>query len=292
MKTLCAEILRGVGAILLDRSGQRFANELGRRDYLSGAMLQADPEQKTFYIFLNSKAAREANKHVPLYLKKGLLIEHESLQSVAKWMKIDQGTLEASIDQYESRAADGLDQFGKNTFNNLPFRGDRYYTGLVTPVVHYTMGGVHIDGKGRVVSNGSTIPGLYAAGEITGGVHGANRLGGNALTECVVFGRIVGADIQVRGVVHSSAQSDIDTCAADVGLPTIFPADLEQHNRAGDCWVALHGKVYDLIEFAPDHPAGAESVTKLSGLDGTDSFAKVHTESMLDDFEPIGLLGS
>merc|ERR1712124_122603 len=78
-KTLCAEILRGVGALLLDRQGLRFANELGRRDYLSDAMLAADPEGKTFTILLNEKAAAEANKHVPLYLKKGLLVEHNSL---------------------------------------------------------------------------------------------------------------------------------------------------------------------------------------------------------------------
>jgi len=292
MKTLCAEILRGVGAILLDRQGQRFANELGRRDYLSGAMLEADPEGKTFTILMNSKAASEANKHVPLYLKKGLIIEHDTLQSVADWMKVDLVALETTLDRYENDAAKGKDAYGKATFNNLPFRGERYYTGLVTPVVHYTMGGVRIDVKGRVMSGGAVVKGLYAAGEITGGIHGKNRLGGNALTECTVFGRIVGAQIPVHGSRRSLEPASTGNAAKNVDIPTISQEELAEHNSGTDCWVALHGKVYDMTEFAPDHPAGSDSVTKLSGSDGTETFSKVHTEQMLDEFTPIGVLGA
>ena len=291
-KTLCAEILRGVGAILLDRQGLRFANELGRRDYLSDAMLAADPEGKTFTILLNEKAAAEANKHVPLYLKKGLLVEHNSLHSVADWMNVDVAVLEATLDSYESDAAKGSDAHGKVAFNNLPFRGERYYTGSVTPVVHYTMGGVHVDAKGRVMSGGTVVKGLYAAGEVTGGIHGKNRLGGNALTECAVFGRIVGAQIPVLGKEQAFGAGSPDNGSKRVDLPTITERELAEHNSAADSWVALHGKVYDMTEFASDHPAGSEPVTKLSGSDGTETFSKVHTESMLDEFTPLGFLGS
>lgn len=69
-------------------------------------------------------------------------------------------------------------------------------------------------------------------------------------------------------------------------------SELAEHNSAADSWVALHGKVYDVTEFASDHPAGPEPVTKLSGSDGTETFSKVHTESMLDEFTPLGVLGS
>ena len=237
-KTLCAEILRGVGAILLDRQGQRFANELGRRDYLSGAMLAADPEGKTFTILLNGKAAAEVNKHVPLYLKKGLLVEHISLHSAAVWMDVDVAVLEATLDRYESDAAKGSDAHGKVAFNNLPFRGERYYTGSVTPVVHYTMGGVHIDAKGRVMSGGTVVKGLYAAGEITGGIHGKNRLGGNALTECAVFGRIVGAQIPVLAMERAFGAGSPDNGSKQVStcldIPTITECELAEHNSAAD----------------------------------------------------------
>ena len=96
----------------------------------------------------------------------------------------------------------------KTHFANAPFDADfggPFYAGRVTPVVHYTMGGVRVDGRGRVVLNErraaktgeATIKGLYAAGEIVGGVHGKNRLGGNALTECAVFGRRVGKEVVI-----------------------------------------------------------------------------------------------
>ena len=290
MKTLCAEILRGVGAILLNKKGLRFANELGRRDYLSGAMLEADPEEKTFYILLNSKAAEEANKHVPFYLKKDLLVEHDSLESVADWMHVNLDVLEASLEKYEKDAARGQDAFGKTTFNNLPFRGEHYFAGIVTPAVHYTMGGVRIDAKGRVLSGGTIVPGLFAAGEVTGGVHGNNRLGGNALTECVVFGRIIGGNISLDSTTLS-LQTSV-SASGEEELPEISSEQLSLHNNADNCWVALHGKVYDMTSFAPDHPAGAESVTKLSGVDGTETFSKVHMESMLDEFDAVGVFKS
>jgi len=86
-----------------------------------------------------------------------------------------------------------------------------------------------------------------------------------------------------------NGSKQVSTC---LDIPTITERELAEHNSAADSWVALHGKVYDVTEFASDHPAGPEPVTKLSGSDGTETFSKVHTESMLDEFTPLGVLGS
>ena len=102
-------------------------------------------------------------------------------------------------------AVAGNDAFGKKHFKNTPIPKTRseteeyFYAGIVTPALHYCMGGISIDGSGRVLRNdGSVFNGLFAAGEATGGLHGVNRLGGNALTECIVFGRVVGEIIELK----------------------------------------------------------------------------------------------
>jgi len=83
--------------------------------------------------------------------------------------------------------------FGKKFFNNLPLdMNDFFHSAIVTPVVHYTMGGLRIDEDGRVMNHNGPIANLYAAGELAGGIHGRNRLGGNSLLDCVVFGRVTG----------------------------------------------------------------------------------------------------
>merc|ERR1719230_2438813 len=86
------------------------------------------------------------------------------------------------------------DKFGKKFFHNLPVLvEDSFHVAIVTPVIHYCMGGLEIDTNSNIVDNrGMAIPGLYAAGEVAGGVHGNNRLGGNSLLDCVVFGRVAG----------------------------------------------------------------------------------------------------
>jgi succinate dehydrogenase/fumarate reductase flavoprotein subunit len=110
------------------------------------------------------------------------------------------------------------DEFGKKTFPNPTFTAASsgpFYLGLVTPTLHYCMGGLHIDNSAHVLSAGpghAPIPGLYAAGEVVGGIHGNNRLAGNALTECVVFGRIAGATI--RAEAQALAQAEVQAAAA------------------------------------------------------------------------------
>merc|ERR1719335_1926721 len=108
------------------------------------------------------------------------------------WEKMQSGAPGAQYDAYGGGKTH--DKFGKKFFHNMPVAMDDYYNvAIVTPTIHYCMGGLEIDANSLVVAqNGKPIKGLYAAGEIAGGVHGNNRLGGNSLLDCVVFGRVAG----------------------------------------------------------------------------------------------------
>lgn len=218
-KTLCAELLRGVGGVLLDRDGRRFVNELGTRDHVVGQMKVAANRTGgplAFTMLLNAAAAAVADKHVPLYTKKGLLTRLPSLDAVAEWMQ-RQGRMAAGdaaeaadrlrveLKRYDRAVEAGTDEFGKKFSEqlqrNAPVGEDSagpFWVGTVTPVLHYCMGGLRVDNSASVLrADGTKIGGLHAAGEVVGGIHGHNRLGGNALTECVVFGQLVGEKIRL-----------------------------------------------------------------------------------------------
>ena len=308
--TLCAEILRGVGAILLDKKGQRFADELGKRDYVTGKMVENQPDDPKYTILLNQASAEIANKHVPHYMKKGLLNKVDSLGDVANWIGVVPSVLTATLDQYSSDAALGKDTHGKKYFHNSQFSESSgpFYVGTVTPALHYCMGGIAIDTQAHVLKkDGSIFKGLYAAGEITGGVHGVNRLGGNALTECVVFGQVVGegiplsSDDTTKGGDHvvptgnapqapaaAATGQAAATGAGGSGLRKIGKKELEMHNTEEDCWIVVYGKVYDFSDFVPEHPGGVDSMVEVAGADGTEVFDSIHSAGMLDDFDAIG----
>merc|ERR1712008_19054 len=202
---------------------------------------------------------------------------------------------EATLREYQRDAGRGKDSWGKTSFSGVPrddLANEVFYAGTVTPVLHYCMGGLTIDEGGSVLDEGgSIIPGLHAAGEVSGGVHGDNRLGGNSLLECTVFGTIVGKKIPIKPRGEPIQEMNQDTDEKEIiQLPKISMAELEQHNSEGDCWVLIHGKIYDLTEFAEEHPAGPESILELAGLDGTEEFEAVHSEGILEDFDPIGIL--
>lgn len=120
-----------------------------------------------------------------------------------------------------------------------------------------------------------------------------NRLAGNSLLECTVFGTIVGQKLPIKSAQQSSHAADLRPGAnSPSGAPTpseerriVSASELKQHNTPGDCWVAIHGVVYDLTEFANEHPAGAESITDLAGKDGTDAFSTVHNQRILEEFD-------
>lgn len=202
VKFLAAEMLRGVGAILL-RNGRRFVNEMETREHVSHVImnnLPANdvPKQWDVQILLDPGTCKAGAAHVAFYLWKGLLVKK-------KISELDNATRD-TIRTY-SLAVAGLqpDPFGRQAFGQWELKGNEddferqeVYVGNVTPITHFTMGGVAIDESARVLSAppGSQIwnpvTGLWAAGEVTGGIHGDNRLGGSSLLECVVFGRIAG----------------------------------------------------------------------------------------------------
>mmetsp|Transcript_3690 Transcript_3690/g.11574 ORF Transcript_3690/g.11574 Transcript_3690/m.11574 type:complete len:1144 (-) Transcript_3690:85-3516(-) len=303
--TLCAEILRGVGAVMVDGNGHRFANELGKRDYLVEKMSKAKSTNLTFALILPAGGAAEANKHVPHYKKKGLLVEYANVSEVAAAIGIPEDTLSATFTEYTEQAKSGIDPYGKMHFNNVAFGAEDgpFHVGWVTPALHYSLGGIAIDSKGRVKQDGDdrgVVPGLYAAGEITGGVHGVNRLGGNALTECVVFGQLVGETIDLAtaadtmghggGRGPNAAAPATETVVQSAEKRVVSAAELATHNTKADCWIAAYGDVYDFTDFVEEHPGGEDTILDHAGSDGTEVFDAVHTRAMLDDFEPLGVL--
>ena len=301
-KILAAELMRGVGGILINRNGERFCNELGTRAYVTDRMLShnkiynatgkwdVEAPLESFFLVLSSSAAEDGKKHVDLYSHKGLLNRLEGVSALAEWMGLPEATVVATLRQYQKDASAGVDTYGKVSFRGLPqldLESEVFYAGIVTPVLHYCMGGITIDKEGNVLNaEGNAIPGLHAAGEVSGGVHGSNRLGGNSLLECTVYGTIVGQKIPVKARrIHVHHADDSKTGPRTQRLRSVSLAELEEHNTPDDCWVAIHGVVYDLTDFAEEHPAGARSIHDLAGKDGTQAFAAVHSKDMLDEFE-------
>jgi succinate dehydrogenase/fumarate reductase flavoprotein subunit len=154
-----------------------------------------------FYLILSSLAALAAvaaEKRVDWYHAKGLLQKLNGVAALANWMEVDKEMLVHTLRHYNDDAKRGTDEFTKTLFINGPggkydLESEIYYAGRVTPVVHYCMGGIAMNTQGQVLKRDRRpIPGLYAAGEVTGGLHGENGLGGNSLLECAAFGRIIG----------------------------------------------------------------------------------------------------
>jgi len=300
-KILAAELMRGVGGVLINSDGKRFCNELGTRAYVTDMMLRHDPyyaehkewnkesEIPTFSLVLSSSAAADGKKHVDHYVHKGLLTKIQGVDALAAWMGQSPETIRKTLLQYRADAANGTDQWGKTSFQGLPdvdLEKEIFFAGTVTPVLHYCMGGLTIDKYGNVLDHDrKPIPGLHAAGEVTGGVHGDNRLGGNSLLECTVFGTIVGQKVPIkeRKTVSSIVSQTKPTERKQ--LREINPDELALHNTKEDCWIAIHGFVYDLTEFAEEHPAGAESIHRLGGTDGTEAFDAIHNAGIMEDFD-------
>jgi flavocytochrome c len=216
VKFLAAEALRGVGGIVLDAQGKRFANELGRRDYVTGEMWKNKPP---FRLCLNKAASDEIMWHCKHYTGRGVMKYYASGADLAKDMGVPLQTLidthqihyEASVktaqdpdggswpaypsgkswDEPSGKTGSGK-KFFHNVIDGSKFAAEPFYVAIITPVIHYCMGGLETTVKGECVRNGKALPGLYVAGEAAGGVHGNNRLGGNSLLDCVVYGRVAG----------------------------------------------------------------------------------------------------
>ena len=186
---MITEAVRGNGAILVNKEGKRFFNELDTRDAVSAAILKQ--KDGVAYLFFDSDMQKSL-KATNNYIKQSYTVKGETLDEVAKAMGVDAATLKATIDTWKAGKAAKKDAFGRADMPRDLDKGP-FYAILVTPAVHHTMGGIKIDSKTQVYNTkGQVIPGLFAAGEITGGIHGGNRLGGNAQADIVTFGRIAG----------------------------------------------------------------------------------------------------
>ncbi|KAJ7242180.1 Flavocytochrome c [Mycena haematopus] len=190
-KFLAAEALRGAGGLLLDARGARFIREVERRDLVTAAMQRVEGEGRgPVRLVLGERAAAEVKSHCDFYVSKNLMKRYPDAAAFADGTGIP---LDNILSTFASYGADG-DPFGTVATTKSYTPSEPLCVAIITPVVHYTMGGLSVDASARVLSDttGNAIRGLWAAGEVIGGVHGRNRLAGSSLLEAVVFGRIAG----------------------------------------------------------------------------------------------------
>jgi len=356
IKFLAAEALRGVGGLVLDANGKRFANELGRRDYVTGEMWKNKPP---FRLVLNKAAADEIHWHCKHYTGRGVMKFYESGNALASDMGISVSVLEETHEAHYQAAkktekdpdggsfpaypsgkswdeASGKTGSGKKFYHNIipgsKVKTEPFYVAIITPVIHYCMGGLEIDVDSAVVNgDGQAIPGLYAAGEVAGGVHGNNRLGGNSLLDCVVFGRVAGkacakymlgddvkdtslfdlsggglsGDVEGSKLSGGSYEDTMNKSAvATKGAAKAGGAakatggysmeEVAKHTTKEDCWVILHGRVLDVTKFLGEHPGGELAILTFAGKDATAEFDMIHPPDVIEKYAPnavIGMLG-
>lgn len=186
------------GAIMLNQEGNRFVEELQRRDVLSHAIL----EQTGGYCWVlwNDKIGSISNTvkthptEYEAFTKQGIMATCDDLKCIADFTKIPAAQLEKTVARVSSMAGKGNDKDFNHRAGLVDMSQGKYYVIKAVPSTHHTMGGVRINEKAEALTaEGKVIPGLWAAGEVTGVTHGTNRLGGNAYTDIIVFGRIAGA---------------------------------------------------------------------------------------------------
>lgn len=187
---LITEGLRGDGAILVNAEGKRFIDEVGTRDVVSAAEIA---QTGSYSWLVVDEAMLQASIVIQGYVTKGFTFTGNTYEELAAAINVDAAAFAETMNTWNSYVEAKNDpDFGRVSFAN-PLNTAPYYAIKVTAGVHHTMGGLQINTNTEVLdTNGNVIPGLYAAGEVTGGVHGANRLGGNAVADIVVFGRIAG----------------------------------------------------------------------------------------------------
>jgi flavocytochrome c len=216
VKFLAAEALRGVGGLVFDANGRRFANELGRRDYVTGEMWKNKPP---FRLCLNKAAGEEIIWHCKHYTGRGVMKFYENGAKLAEDMGVALSVLEEETEKHYQASVkmekdpdggswpaypygkswdepSGKTGSGKKFYHNVipgsKVASEPFYVAIITPVIHYCMGGLQTTVDGECIKGDKVLPGLFVAGEAAGGVHGNNRLGGNSLLDCVVFGRVAG----------------------------------------------------------------------------------------------------
>ncbi len=180
--------------VIVNREGKRFINEFSGRDVLTKAAID---QGGLFYLIADDEikktAANTSQKKIDRQVEAGTLFRADTIEELAVKVGMDPATLKDTVEKYNSYVEEGFDpEFHKDTFS-LKVEKAPFYATPRKPAVHHTMGGLKIDTKARVLDeNDQPIKHLYAAGEVAGGIHAGNRLGGNALTDIFTFGRIAG----------------------------------------------------------------------------------------------------
>ncbi|WP_409173529.1 flavocytochrome c [Enterococcus mundtii] len=188
---LIGEVVRGEGAILVDQDGERFVNEMNTRDKVSDA-ITALPEKSAYLIF--DQGVRDRATAIEFYDEKGYVTAGETIEELAEKINLPAETLAQTVTTWNEEVANQDDTaFGRTTAMEHDLSKPNYYAIKIAPGIHYTMGGIKINTNTEVVDkDGQPITGLYAAGEVTGGLHGENRIGGNSVAEIIIFGRQAG----------------------------------------------------------------------------------------------------
>ncbi|KAF9301857.1 hypothetical protein BGZ74_006184 [Mortierella antarctica] len=271
VKFLAAEALRGVGGLLLTADGKRFCDELGHRDYVTGMMWK---NKFPIRLVLNTAAAKEIEWHCKHYVGRGLMRYFKNGEELAKEIGISPAELQKTFDDYNLIAEGKVkDPWGKKFFQNGPIKMDQdFHVALMAPVLHYTMGGVDINDRASIKDLSDTpIPGLFAAGEMCGGVHGANRLGGSSLLGCVVFGRTAGDSVceyQKSNPVVGSGAKAAAAAAQTVSVPGGFTTSVTVD------------------------PNGQKINLEISwGRDATVEFNMLHKPDVVEKYAPESIIG-
>jgi succinate dehydrogenase/fumarate reductase flavoprotein subunit len=256
--------------------------------------------------------------------------EYDNGNDMIKEMNIPAENLKKTFSDYNGFATSKKDPWGKKFFNGTPWAlENKFMCATITPVLHYTMGGIVVNDKCEVRhTNEKAIPGLYAAGEVTGGVHGRNRLGGSALLECVALGRVAGANAlaynklspaqrggnnpaqkfagvdsgEISTIVPESARpkGKVETNKAETDSKAAGPRakggeytleEVAKHKTANDVWVVVDGKVLDVTKFLPDHPGGKMAIMAFAGRDATTEFNMVHEKGVIEKYAPETVIG-
>jgi len=189
---LITEGLRGDGAILVNKEGKRFFDEVQTRDKVSAAEIQQTDGEA--WLILDQKMVDGAAVYQG-YVNSGYAKTGKTIEELAKNINVDPATLAETMKNWAEIYANKVDpEFGRTSFSaENALDQAPYYAILVKPGIHHTMGGLKINTNTEVLNEkGEVISGLFAAGEVTGGIHGANRLGGTAVTDIIVFGQIAG----------------------------------------------------------------------------------------------------
>ena len=209
-----SESVRGNGAIMVNVEGKRFVCEMLTRDVLSAAILE-QPEKYAYLIF--DKRIMDKMEALQQDYEMGIVTEGETPEALAQELGIPEDVFAAEVESWNAAVASGNDAAFERTTGMGTLSDGPWYAIKVSPAVHYTMGGVKINTNTEVLrEDDSVIANLYAAGEVTGGVHGGNRLGGNAVCDIMVFGRQAGKLAAANALGKGSLALELPQAEAQV----------------------------------------------------------------------------